>query len=374
MGRALKGQFVHTRIDDLAAEVIKATLHTLPQLKLETIDDVIIGCAMPEGEQGLNVARNIAFLAGLPFSTGAVTVNRFCASSLTAINMAVAAIQSGNGEIFVTGGVESMSHVPMGGFNPSLNEKLLLVKGCPQAYIGMGTTAENLARKFNITRQMQDEFSLRSHQKAVAAIESGVFKEEIVRVTAVQADGSTKMVEIDEGPRPDTSIEGLAKLKPSFEKDGTVTPGNSSPLTDGAAVVIVMSARKAKQLGITPLAKIRAFDVAGVDPALMGEGPTYAIPKALQRAGMKLHDIELLEMNEAFAAQSLAVVQALQVDQSKLNVHGGAIALGHPLGCTGARIMATLLNALRTKNKTIGLETMCVGGGQGVATIVELLR
>ncbi len=372
MGRAIKGQFAHTRIDDLGAEVIRACLATVPQLSWDAIDDVMIGCAMPEGEQGLNVARNIAFLAGLPFSAGAVTINRFCASSLTAINMAAAHIQSGNGSVFVVGGVESMSHVPMGGFNPSLNPKLLLTAGCPQAYIGMGTTAGNLARKFSITRQAQDEFALRSHHNAVAAMENGVFKNEIVPVTAVQADGSTKFVQTDEGPRPDSSLEALAKLKPAFENDGTVTAGNSSPLTDGAAAVIVMSASKAKQLGIRPLARIVAFDVAGVDPATMGEGPTFAVPKALKRAGMKLADIDLIEMNEAFAAQSLAVIQALNIDQAKLNVHGGAIALGHPLGCTGARIMATLLNALRTHKKTIGLETMCVGGGQGVATIVEL--
>lgn len=374
MGRALKGQFAHTRIDDLGAEVIRACLGEIPELKAAEIDDVLIGCAMPEGEQGLNVARNISFLAGLPLRVGAVTVNRFCASSLTAINMAVAAIQSGNGAVFIAGGVESMSHVPMGGFNPSLNAKLLLTDGCPQAYIGMGTTAENLARKFHIARQTQDEFALRSHQKAVVAMERGVFREEIARVTAVQADGSTTIADTDEGPRPDSSLESLARLKPAFEKDGTVTPGNSSPLTDGAAAVVLMSASKAKQLHLTPLARVVAFDVAGVDPATMGEGPTFAVPKALTRAGMQLADIDLIEMNEAFAAQSLAVIQALNMEQSTLNVHGGAIALGHPLGCTGARIMVTLLNALRTHNKTVGLETMCVGGGQGVATIVELLR
>lgn len=373
MGRALKGQFANTRIDDLCAEVLQACLQDLPQLKPEAIDDLLIGCAMPEGEQGLNVARNISFLAGLPFSVGAVTVNRFCASSLTTINMAVSAIQAGHGEVVVTGGIESMSHVPMGGFNPSLNQKLLNVKGCSQAYIGMGTTAETLARKYTVTRAAQDAFALQSHQKAVAAIEGGTFKAEIVPVTAVQENGSTKTVAIDEGPRPDTTLDKLATLKPAFEKDGTVTAGNSSPLTDGAAVVVVMSAAKAKQLGIKPLARVVSFATAGVDPATMGEGPIQAVPKALAKAGMKLANIDLLELNEAFAAQTLACVQALAIDPSRLNVHGGAIALGHPLGCSGARIMATLLAALRTKNKSIGLETMCVGGGQGVATIVELL-
>lgn len=373
MGRALKGQFANTRIDDLCAEVLRACLQDLPQLKPEAIDDLLIGCAMPEGEQGLNVARNISFLAGLPFSVGAATINRFCASSLTTINMAVSAIQAGHGEVFVTGGIESMSHVPMGGFNPSLNQKLLNVKDCPQAYIGMGTTAETLARKYTITRAAQDTFALQSHQKAVAAIEGGAFKAEIVPVTSVQENGSAKTVAIDEGPRPDTTLDKLATLKPAFEKDGTVTAGNSSPLTDGAAVVVVMSASKAKQLGIKPLARIAGFATAGVDPATMGEGPIHAVPKALAKAGMKLSHVDLLELNEAFAAQTLACVQALAIDPSRLNVHGGAIALGHPLGCSGARIMATLLAALRTKNKSVGLETMCVGGGQGVATIVELL-
>lgn len=374
MGRALKGQFIHTRIDDMAAEIMLACLSALPQLKTDTIDDVIIGCAMPEGEQGLNVARNISLLAGLPFGLGAVTVNRFCASSLTAINMAVAEIESGNGQIFVAGGIESMTHVPMGGFNPSLNKKMLNNDGAPQAYIGMGTTAENLARKYKISREEQDKFAQNSHKKAVEAIESGIFADEIVATTAVQADGSTKKVATDEGPRPDSTVDVLAKLKPAFEKDGTVTAGNSSPLTDGAAITIVMAESKAKALGIKPIARIRSYATAGVDPATMGEGPIFAVPKALAKAGLQLSDIDIFEMNEAFAAQTLACVQQLKIDQSKLNVHGGAIALGHPLGCTGARIMATLLNTLAKNNKTIGLETMCVGGGQGVATIVERLN
>lgn len=369
MGRANKGQFVHTRIDDLGAEVIRAALAKVPQIKKEMIDDVLIGCAMPEGEQGLNVARNISFLAGIPFSAGAATVNRFCASSLTTINMAAAEIQSGGAEICVTGGIESMSHVPMGGFNPSLNEKLF-GEGKPAAYIGMGETAENLARKYSIGREEQDKFALTSHQKAIKAGKEGKLKE-IVESSSVQADGSVRKVNIDEGPREETSLEVLAKLKPAFFENGTVTAGNSSPLTDGAACVILMAAAKAKQLGVKPLAKIRSWAVQGVDPAIMGVGPVGAVQKAIKRAGMKLSDIDLLELNEAFAVQVLAVSKELGWDMNRLNVHGGAIALGHPLGCSGARIMATLLNALEIYNKSVGLETLCVGGGQGVATIIE---
>lgn len=372
MGRANKGQFIHTRIDDLAAEVVKGALARVPQIKPEMVEDVLIGCAMPEGEQGLNVARNISFLAGIPFSAGAVTVNRFCSSSLTTINMAAAAIQSGATDINVTGGVESMSHVPMGGFNPSLNEKLF-GEGKPAAYIGMGETAEILAKKYKISREEQDKFALGSHQKAIKAGKESKLKKEILEVSSVQVDGSQKKVLVDEGPREDTSLEKLAKLKPAFAENGTVTAGNSSPLTDGAACVIVMSASKAKKLGIKPLAKIRSWAVAGVDPSLMGIGPVHAVPKALKLAGMKLSDIDLIEINEAFAVQTLTVSKELGWDMAKLNVHGGAIALGHPLGCSGARIMATLLNALEIYNKSIGLETMCVGGGQGVCTIVERL-
>lgn len=373
MGRALKGQFAHTRIDDLCAEVLRATLREIPQLPPGDIDDFLLGCAMPEGEQGLNVARNIAFLAGLPLSVGAATINRFCASSLTTINVAAALIASGHGDVFVTGGIESMSHVPMGGFNPSLNAKLLTTDGAPQAYIGMGTTAEHLARKYAITREAQDHFALVSHQRAIAAMTSGVFAKEIVPVMAVQAGGEARQVMTDEGPRADATLAALAKLTPAFEAGGTVTAGNSSPLTDGAAIVVIMSAVKAKQLGLTPLARIRSCAVGGVDPALMGIGPVVAVPKALKAIGMQLSDLDLIELNEAFAAQALAVVKALSIDPQRLNVHGGAIALGHPLGCTGARIMATLLNALTVHDKTTGLETMCVGGGQGVATIVERL-
>jgi acetyl-CoA acetyltransferase family protein len=371
MGRAGKGQFALTRIDDLGAAVVKAALERVPQLKWDDIEDLLVGCAMPEGEQGLNVARNIGLLAGLPFSVAAATVNRFCGSSLETINTAVHAIQSGAGDCLIAAGVESMSHVPMGGFNPSLNPRLMSPESA--AYIGMGTTAENLARKYKVTREQQDQFALASHQKAVAAQEKGGFKAEIVAVSALQADGSTRSVDKDEGPRADTSLEKLAALKPSFEAGGTVTAGNSSPLTDGAACVIVMSAAKAKALGINPLARVVSTAVGGVNPAEMGEGPAVAIPKALARAGKKLSDMDLIEVNEAFAAQTLAVVQMLNIDLKRLNIHGGAIALGHPLGCSGARIMATLISALQQTGKTWGLESLCIGGGQGIATVVERL-
>lgn len=373
MGRAGKGQFALTRIDDLGAAVVKAALAKVPQLNTVDIEDVLVGCAMPEGEQGLNVARNISLLAGIPFSAGAVTLNRFCGSSLEAINQAAQAIMAGNGDCFVCVGVESMSHVPMGGFNPSLNPKLMAVDA-PAAYIGMGTTAETLAKEFNISRQDQDAFALTSHQKAIAAQEKGVLKGEIVAVPATQADGSTLMVDKDEGPRADSTLEKLASLKPVFQKDGTVTAGNSSPLTDGAAAVIVMSAEKAKALGIKPIAKILGMAIGGVDPAIMGIGPTVAVPKALKRAGITQDQIDLFELNEAFAAQSLAVVKKLGLDLAKLNIYGGAIALGHPLGCSGARIMATLINALQQTGKRYGVETLCIGGGQGIATVIERLN
>ncbi len=359
--KAFKGGFIDVRVDDICVHLIKESLARIPNLDPKLIEDVIIGCAMPEGEQGLNVARNIGLLAGLPFSAGGVTINRFCGSSLSAINQAAQAIMVGNGDIFIAGGVESMSHVPMGGFNPSLNDKLMK-DGAPAAYIGMGETAENVAKKHGISREDQDKFSLQSHQKAVKAIKEGKFKNEIVPFNGIDTD---------EGPRADTSIEKLAALKPAFIEKGTVTAGNSSQVTDGAAVTILMSAKMAKKLKIKPIARIVSMAVAGCDPSTMGEGPIFAIPKALKRAKMKLKDIDLIELNEAFAAQSIAVVRNLGIDEKILNIHGGAIALGHPLGATGARIMATLISAMKQYNKSVGLETMCVGGGQGVATIIE---
>ncbi|MBI2092254.1 MAG: thiolase family protein [Deltaproteobacteria bacterium] len=393
LAKAGKGAFADLRIDDVCAEVLRGALQRVPRLNPKLIEDVLIGCAMPEGEQGLNVARNVSFLAGLPLSCGAATINRFCSSSLEAINQAARAIMCGDGECFIAGGVESMSHVPMGGFNPSLNEKLMK-DGMPAAYIGMGETAEKLANKYKISREEQDKYSLASHQKAVAAIKSGKFKDEIVpirishpdpersrgeRISGIQLGDSSVgalpqnniIVMQDEGPREDTALEKLAALKPAFLKDGTVTAGNSSQMTDGAAITIVMSKSLAKKLKIKPLARIISMAVAGCDPSTMGEGPIFAVPKALKRAGMKLKEIDLVELNEAFASQTIAVVRGLRIDTAKLNIHGGAIALGHPLGATGARCMATLINALRQYKKSIGLETMCVGGGQGVATIIE---
>lgn len=372
MGRANKGLLVNARVDDLGGAVVKEALKRVPQLDLNEIEDVIIGCAMPEGEQGMNVARNIGFLAGVPNSAAALTLNRFCASGLQAINDAAINVMVGNGKLYVAGGIETMSHVPMGGFNPSLNEKLMQ-PGMPEAYVSMGITAENVAKKYNVSREDQDKFAAASHRKATEATEKGHFKNEILSVEVTTPDGKTVTVSRDENIRPDTTVEKLATLKPAFLEGGTVTAGNSSPLTDGAAAVIVMSASRAKELGIKPLAKIRAMAVAGLDPEFMGVGPIPAVQKVLKRAGMQIGDIDIVELNEAFAAQSLAVIRELKIPVEKVNPHGGAIALGHPLGCSGARIMATLINDLKQAGKTIGLETMCVGGGQGAATIIELL-
>lgn len=372
MGRAIKGQYVWTRIDDLAGEVVRAAVAKVPNLDPNLIEDLILGNAMPEGEQGMNLAKNVAFLAGLPNSVAAVTVNRFCGSSLEAINTAALNVMHGNADIIIAAGAESMTHVPMGGFNPSLNEKLMQA-GAPQAYISMGLTAENLASKHQIARKDQEEYAARSHEKALAAMEAKLFNE-IVPVHIKKQDGSEIVVDIDEGPRkPDR--EKLAQLKPAFKADGSVTAGTSSPLTDGAAAVIIMSAEKAKALGIKPLAKIRSMAVAGCAPETMGEGPAYAVPKALKRAGLTLDQIDIFEFNEAFAVQTMSVAKMLGLDwyDKRINPKGGAIALGHPLGCTGARIMSTLVQDLFTYDKRIGLESMCIGGGQGIATIIERL-
>jgi len=382
VGRANKGALKEVRADDLAAFAVTAALERVPQLDRSLIEDLILGCAFPEGEQGMNLARLVGALAGLPETVAGVTVNRFCASSLQAVNMAAQNIMLGYGDVFIAGGVESMSRVPMMGFSPSLNPRLMKHKegeaytsAYPPAegyalysYIPMGITAENLARDYHISRQAQDAFALRSHQKAVAAIDSGFFQREIVPVTL--PDGS--VMQIDEGPRRDTTLERLASLEPAFNKqNGTVTAGNSSPLNDGAAAAVLMSAEKARELGITPLAKIISMGVAGVRPDRMGIGPAPAMKKALQRAGLQLSDMEIIEINEAFAAQTLSVVQVMDIDVEKLNPHGGALALGHPLGCSGARIIATLVNELQSENKTLGLATLCIGGGQGLATILE---
>ncbi|MGB8344453.1 MAG: thiolase family protein [Ktedonobacteraceae bacterium] len=383
IGRANKGALKDVRGDDLAAIAVKAAVERVPQLDRSLIEDVIIGCAFPEGEQGMNLARIVTALAGLPETAGGVTVNRFCASSLQAVNMAAQNIMLNLGDAFVAGGVESMSRVPMGGFNPSFNPRLVgAINRPPQvkspyqplemeygyaSYIPMGMTAENLARQYGISRAEQDAFALRSHQKALAAIDSGIFQREIVPVPLPNGE----LMAIDEGPRRDTSLEKLASLEPAFIAGGTVTAGNSSPLNDGASAVVLMSAEKARALGIKPLARVITMAVAGVRPDVMGIGPVPAVRKALQRAGMQLSDIDVIELNEAFAAQSLSVVKELGIDMDRLNPHGGAIALGHPLGCSGARLIATLINDLQTLDKTTGIATLCIGGGQGLATIIE---
>jgi acetyl-CoA acetyltransferase family protein len=384
IGRANKGVLKDVRADDLAAVAVRGTLARVPKLDPSLIEDLILGCAFPEGEQGMNVARLVATLGGLPETVPGTTVNRFCGSGLQAVNMAAQSIMLGLGEAFIAGGIENMSRVPMGGFNPSFNPRLVKPRDGEEtvspaspavqeygyaSYMPMGITAENLARKYDISREEQDAFALRSHQRALAATDNGTFKREIVPVPL--PDG--RMMEVDEGPRRDTSMARLASLEPAFIKGGTVTAGNSSPLNDGAAAVVLMSADAAQRLGIQPLARIITMAVAGVRPDIMGIGPVPAVKKALQRAGMQLSDIDIIELNEAFAAQSLAVVKELGIDMEKLNPHGGAIALGHPQGCSGARIVATLLNDLQTENKTMGIATLCIGGGQGIATIIERL-
>ncbi|TMC94977.1 MAG: thiolase family protein [Chloroflexi bacterium] len=384
IGRANKGVLKDVRADDLAAVAVKAAVERVPQFDRSLIEDVILGCAFPEGEQGMNLARLVGALAGLPETAGGVTVNRFCASSLQAVNMAAQNIMLGFGDVFVAGGVENMSRVPMGGFNPSYNPRLvkpreedassgpyqpLELEYGYSSYIPMGITAENLAREYHISREAQDAFALRSHQRAIAATDNGTFKREIVPVPLPNG----RLMEIDEGPRRDTSLERLATLEPAFIKGGSVTAGNSSPLNDGAAAAVLMSAQRARDLGIMPLAKVHTMAVAGVRPDIMGFGPVPAMRKALQRAGMQLSDIDIIEINEAFAAQTLSVVKVMGIDEEKLNPHGGAIALGHPLGCSGARIIATLINDLQTADKTFGIATLCIGGGQGLATIIERL-
>lgn len=382
IGRAGKGALKDVRADDLAALAVKAAVERVPLLDRSLIEDLILGCAFPEGEQGMNLARLVGALAGLPETAGGVTVNRFCASSLQAVNMAAQSIMLDQGDVIIAGGIENMSRVPMGGFNPSYNPRLIKAREGEKtsspyppceleygysSYIPMGMTAENLAREYGISREAQDAFALRSHQRAIAAADQGIFKREIVPVPLPNG----RLMEADEGPRRDTSLEKLANLEPAFIQGGTVTAGNSSPLNDGAAAVVLMSAQKARDLGITPLARVRTMAVAGVRPDVMGIGPVPAIRKVLQRSGLQLSDVDIIELNEAFAAQTLSVVKALGINEEKLNPHGGAIALGHPLGCSGARIIATLINDLQTADKTFGIATLCIGGGQGLATLIE---
>ena len=381
VGKAGKGALRSTRPDDLAAIAIRAAIDRVPGLDPAQIDDVILGCAMPEAEQGMNVARIAALRAGLPVETSAMTINRFCSSGLQAIAQAAERIMLGSAEIIVAGGTESMSMVPMGGNKVAPNPWLM--DHYPDAYIGMGITAENLARKYNITRQQADEFSLASHQKALAAIAAGKFADEIVPVevhTTVVSNGdgrggraktANSVFSTDEGPRADTSLEALGKLRPAFHTHGTVTAGNSSQMSDGAAASVIMSADRARELGAKPLARFVAYATAGAPPELMGIGPVTAIPKALKIAGLTLDQIEVIELNEAFAAQSLAVIRLAGLDPARINVNGGAIALGHPLGCTGAKLTATILRELARRNARYGLVTMCIGGGMGAAGIFE---
>ena len=379
VGRAYKGTLRATRPDDLAAIAIKGALGRVPQLDPKEVEDVILGCAMPEAEQGMNVARIASLRAGLPVETSAMTINRFCSSGLQSIAMAAERIAGGGAEVMVAGGTESMSLVPMGGHKISPNP--WLVEHNPDSYLSMGLTAERLAQRFGITRQEADEFSLRSHQKAVAAIQAGKFEDETipVPVSFTTANGSKPkrqemIFKTDEGPRADTSIEVLLALKPAFHAKGTVTAGNSSQMSDGAAAAVVMSAERAKLLGITPLARYVSFATAGYKPEEMGLGPVFAIPKALKLAGLRLSDIDVIELNEAFAAQSLAVIKEAGLDPARVNPNGGAVALGHPLGCTGAKLTATVIRELKRRNGRYGMVTMCVGGGMGAAGIFENLN
>jgi len=378
VGKAFKGALRATRPDDLAAVVLKEAARRAPGLDLKEIDDVILGCAMPEGEQGMNVARIAMLRAGWPVEISAMTINRFCSSGLQSIALAAERIAAGHAEAIVAGGTESMSLVPMGGNKISPNP--WLVDQYPDAYLNMGLTAENLARKYSITREQSDEFSLASHRKALAAIAAGNFRDEIVPVeirTTKLGNGRPKTEQIDfdtdEGPRADTSMELLAKLKPAFHAHGVVTAGNSSQMSDGAAAAVVMSGERAAALGLKPLARLVAYATAGCPPELMGVGPVFAIPKALKMAGLTLDQIEVIELNEAFAAQSLAVIQLAGLDPARVNPNGGAIALGHPLGCTGAKLTATVLGEMERRKARYGMVTMCVGGGMGAAGIFERL-
>jgi len=377
VGKAPKGMLKNMRPDDLGATAIKDAVSRVPGLDVNQVEDVIMGCAFPEAEQGMNVARTTMIAAGLPVETSAMTVNRYCSSGLQTIAIAADRIRTGAAEVIIAGGLETMSMIPMGGNkvrpNPAIIERY------PDYYLNMGLTAENLAKKYEITREQADEFSLGSHQKAAAAIQAGRFKDEIAAI-AVSIDdfdekGRVRRKEVvfdtDEGVRYDANSEGFAKLKPAFHAQGTVTAGNSSQMSDGAAAAIVMSADKAKELGLTPLARFVSFATAGCLPEEMGIGPVYAIPKALKLAGLTLDQIDVIELNEAFAAQSLSVMKLLEMDPSKVNVNGGAIALGHPLGCTGAKLTATLLQELKRRNARYGMVTMCVGGGMGAAGIFE---
>ena len=379
VGKAPKGTLKNTRPDDMGAAVIREAVARVENLDGALVEDVIMGCAFPEAEQGMNVARAASIRAGLPVETSAMTVNRYCSSGLQTIAIAADRIKAGGSDVIVAGGLETMSMIPMGGNvvrpNPSL------VDTYPDYYLNMGLTAENLANKYDITREQQDEFSLKSHQKAAEAIQSGKFKDEVVPLTIeveeLDARGRKQTREVtfetDEGVRFDSNIEGLLKLKPVFHAKGSVTAGNSSQMSDGAAAAVLMSMEKANEIGAKPLARFVSYATSGCLPEEMGIGPVYAIPKALKLAGLSIDDIDIFELNEAFAAQSLAVLKMLEINPDKVNLNGGAIALGHPLGCTGAKLVATIIKELERRNARYGMVTMCVGGGMGAAGIIERL-
>ncbi len=380
VGKGKRGGLATVRPDELATAVVKALLARTPSLNPREIDDVILGCAFPEGEQGLNMARMVALRAGLPDTVPGETINRYCSSGVQSIAHAAYAIMAGQIEVAIAGGVESMSMVPMMGYKFSVNP--YFAAELPHYYTNMGLTAENVAVKYKVSREDQDAFALRSHQRAAAAVNSGKFDPELVPIAVelkeLGADGKpvTKnfTVKRDEGPRADTSLEALAKLKPAFKDGGTVTAGNSSQVSDGAAGVVIMSGEKAHALGLKPLARFMYFAVGGVPPELMGIGPMVAIPKALKLAGLSLNEIDLIELNEAFAAQSMAVARELRLDMEKVNVNGGAIALGHPLGCTGAKLATQLIYEMARRKSKYGMVSMCIGGGMGAATIFENLQ
>jgi len=377
VGRAYRGSLKDTRPDDLGAAAIRGALARVPGLDPARVDDVIFGCAMPEGEQGMNVARVCSLMAGLPDSVPAVTINRFCSSGLQAIAMAAERILAGFADVIVAGGTESMTMVPMGGNKPSFNPEIIEQR--PEVFLPMGLTAEEVARRYQVTREDQDQFAYHSHRKALAAISEGKFRDEVVPVPTVlfrEDDGGKPVAknivfDTDEGPRADTTLEALAKLKPAFDARGTVTAGNASQMSDGAAASIVASEKALKELGAEPLARFLGFAVAGVAPEVMGIGPIEAIPKLMKRLRVKLTRVDLVELNEAFAAQALPVLRELSLDPDKVNVNGGAIALGHPLGCTGAKLTATLLHEMKRRNASLGLVSMCIGGGMGAAGLFE---
>lgn len=378
VGKANRGSLKDTRPDDLAAFVIKEAINRVPNLDAEEIDDVIIGCAMPEGPQGVNVARIACVRTGIPVSVPAMTVNRFCASGLQTIAMGAERIMCGFADVVVAGGTESMSFVP---YDITSAPNPYLVEHYPDVYLSMGLTAENLVSKYRISRETQDAYALSSHQKAADAIDTGKFKAEILPISVTETHANDNGVQetrtfeftVDEGVRRDTSILALAKLKPVFREDGSVTAGNSSQMSDGAAAVVLMSAEKAAELGCEPMARFVGYATAGVPPEIMGIGPVAAVPKALKLAGLSLDDIDLIELNEAFAVQSLAVIDELNLPIDKVNVNGNAIALGHPLGCTGTKLSVTLINEMRRRNARYGMVTMCIGGGMGAAGIFECL-